>query len=260
MSQDGRGAFEAPTGLGKSLAALIPAISHAIVSKKRTVVATYTNVLAEQYWRKDLPLALSLFDLEFEPPRTQFLIGRQRYVCLMALDEHAPQLVDGFKTKADLGIETEFRERVPLPYRELSQLWPKVAAPPVCPGRLCPCYDDCFYYNARKKAEKAEIVITNHSVVIQDAILARASLEDEGTLGKYDFLILDEAHDFAQAATSGLEFELSEAKIAALQGISGRVEKAVAPLAQLMGDSGDLSIHCKSFHERLDRAQLNLKG
>ena len=56
------GAFEAPTGLGKSLAALIPAIAHGIVSGKRTVIATYTNVLAEQYWRKDLPLALSLFE------------------------------------------------------------------------------------------------------------------------------------------------------------------------------------------------------
>src|SRR2546423_1260894 len=56
------GAFEAPTGLGKSLAALIPAIAHAIVDKKRTVIATYTNVLAEQYWRQDLPLALSLFE------------------------------------------------------------------------------------------------------------------------------------------------------------------------------------------------------
>src|SRR3954453_18732661 len=58
------GAFEAPTGLGKSLAALIPAIAHAVVDGKRTVIATYTNVLAEQYWRQDLPLALSLFGIE----------------------------------------------------------------------------------------------------------------------------------------------------------------------------------------------------
>src|SRR5687768_357354 len=57
-----KGAFEAPTGLGKSLAALIPAIAHALESGKRTVVATYTNVLAEQYWRSDLPLALRLFE------------------------------------------------------------------------------------------------------------------------------------------------------------------------------------------------------
>lgn len=55
------GAFEAPTGLGKSFAALVPAIAHAIANEKRVVIATYTNVLTEQYWRKDLPFALSLF-------------------------------------------------------------------------------------------------------------------------------------------------------------------------------------------------------
>src|ERR1700722_14881453 len=61
ISEGSSGSFEAPTGLGKSLAALIPAIANAIVNHKRVVVATYTNVLAEQYWRNDLPLALSLF-------------------------------------------------------------------------------------------------------------------------------------------------------------------------------------------------------
>src|SRR5436853_5494566 len=103
------GAFEAPTGLGKSLAALIPAIAHAIVDNKRTVIATYTNVLAEQYWRQDLPLALSLFESDdqdinsklqtsklqtpklqtpklqtpkLQTPKVQFLIGRQRYSCV----------------------------------------------------------------------------------------------------------------------------------------------------------------------------------
>ena len=61
MIGDGRrGIFEAPTGLGKSLAALIPAIAHGIAEGKRVAIATYTNVLAEQYWNKDLPLALSL--------------------------------------------------------------------------------------------------------------------------------------------------------------------------------------------------------
>ncbi len=260
MGQDGRGAFEAPTGLGKSLAALIPAISHAIISKKRTVVATYTNVLAEQYWRKDLPLAMSLFEFEGEPPKTEFLIGRQRYVCLAALDEHAPDLLDNFQHVAELGIETEFRERIARSSRDLTQLWSKVSTPPVCPGRLCPAYEDCFYYNARKRAEKAQIVITNHSVVLTDAILARASVEDQGNLGKYDFLILDEAHDFAQAATNSLEFELSESKLSGLVGVAARMEKVLLPLADLMGDASELNGHCRGFRERIDRAQVDLKG
>ena len=108
IEQGENGAFEAPTGLGKSLAALIPAIAHAIVNKKRTVVATYTNVLAEQYWRNDLPLALSLFLEDGVQAssvaqagfllgiRSQMLMGRQKYVCLTAMDEQAPTLIDEY--------------------------------------------------------------------------------------------------------------------------------------------------------------------
>jgi ATP-dependent DNA helicase DinG len=75
------GCFEAPTGLGKSLATLVPAIAHSIAHQKRIAIGTYTNVLAEQYWRKDLPLALSLFEVEGTTidVKTEFLIGRQRY-------------------------------------------------------------------------------------------------------------------------------------------------------------------------------------
>jgi|GEM_PF-5329875 len=77
------GAFEAPTGLGKSLACLIPAIACAMALGKRVVIATYTNVLAEQYWRHDLPLALSLFepflaDLKGSSPISKVTRGRPR--------------------------------------------------------------------------------------------------------------------------------------------------------------------------------------
>ena len=133
IEQGTSGAFEAPTGLGKSLAALIPALVHA-KEGKRTVVATYTNVLAEQYWRKDLPLALSLLPEE-DRPKVAFLIGRQRYACLIAMDEVIPEEVDAFRHLAELGVETEFRNLVRRPLTQLSSLWPKVVVPPVCPGR-----------------------------------------------------------------------------------------------------------------------------
>ena len=209
------GLFEAPTGLGKSLAALIPAVAHAIHSKKRTVIATYTNVLAEQYWRKDLPLALSLFsELGFGPPKSQLLMGRQRYACLVAVAEQAPELLAPL-ANAEIGHETEFKRLASLPIRQVNQIWQRVVVPPVCQGRFCPEYSDCFYYSARRKAEAAEIVITNHSVVIQDALMKSAD-SGGGLLGDYDFLVVDEAHDFPAAAQNGLEFELTTANFRAL--------------------------------------------
>jgi ATP-dependent DNA helicase DinG len=253
------GAFEAPTGLGKSLAALIPAIAHAIVNGKRTVIATYTNVLAEQYWRQDLPLALSLFEeMGVELPKCQFLIGRQRYACLSAMQEFSPEIIDQFDGMVELGIETEFRQIFTRPQREMQMLWKQIATPPVCPGRLCPNYNSCYYYKARRQAERAALVITNHSVVIQDAIMARASEEEEGLLGSYDFLIVDEAHDFMQAATNGLEFELSGPKLSALLGIANRLEQSLTPLAQRIGDAAVWKHACEEFRQGIDRCQKDL--
>lgn len=258
------GAFEAPTGLGKSLAALIPAIAHAIAGERRTVIATYTNVLAEQYWRKDLPLALELFAgvPGIESVRAQLLMGRSRYACLAMVDEQAPEQVDILRRNGGMGTEGDFRRAVRKPARELTQLWQKVASPPVCPGRICPAYDDCFYYRARRSAEKAHVVITNHSVVIQDAILKRATEESDGDglFGQVDFLILDEAHDFPQAATNGLEFELSPTKLSSVAGVANRIEQALLPLAINVNAEPDWRRQVMNFREALDRANRDLSA
>lgn len=255
IEQGSTGLFEAPTGLGKSLAALIPAIANGIASDKRTVIATYTNVLADQYWRKDLPLALSLFT---EHVPTAFLIGRQRYACLLAMDEVMPNEVEGFSKEAELGIENEFRRLIRKPDREITKLWQQVQVPPVCPAKACPAYDDCFYYQARKKLEKAKVIITNHSVVIQDAASSDPEAEREGMLFKYDFLILDEAHDFPSAAINGLEFELSGTRLNSLKGIAGRLENLIIPLAQAQGEESEWRHKGDDLKKDIDQAQKEL--
>lgn len=257
ISEEGRGVFEAPTGLGKSLAALIPALAHAVIGKRRTVIATYTNVLAEQYWRKDLPMAQALFE-GGASVRAQLLMGRSRYACLAAMEEHIPEATDDFRRQAEIGHETDFRNLIRKNSRELNGLWQKVATPPVCPGRLCPAYEDCFYYSARRRAERAEIVITNHSVVIQDAMMKRSNPDSEGLLGAYDFLILDEAHDFLSAATNGLEFELSGPRLGSLIAISHRIESALLPIAQRNGEGFEWLQECTKFREAIDGCQKRL--
>jgi ATP-dependent DNA helicase DinG len=261
ISEKRSGAFEAPTGLGKSLAALIPAVAHALVSGKRTVIATYTNVLAEQYWRKDLPLALSLFE-DTTSIKAQFLIGRQRYACVAAMTELPQTSVQPFRTTAKLGIETELREGSRKFGRELTELWQKISAPPVCPARLCPHYHDCYYYTARRGAEKAHIVITNHSVVLQDALLKKASEGELSMLGEYDFLVLDEAHDFHQAALNSLEFELSESKLGLIAGISQRMQQSLQVVAFESGEMHVWNEICERFRAEIATAQktMSLQG
>lgn len=249
-------AFEAPTGLGKSLACLVPAIAHALIDGKRTIVATYTNVLAEQYWRDDLPLALNLFD--GDPPKTEFLIGRQRYACLAAMEEQKGEVQARFRREATLGIESELRALAGVQARDAAKLWPAMAAPAVCPARLCPHFNECFYYRARRSAERAAIVVTNHSVVMQDALLAQASGGELSLLGEYDYLILDEAHDFPQAALNALEFELSEAKLGQVAAIAAKMEHALLPIAAQSGAGEEWVQTCVAFLEALKRAQRDV--
>lgn len=250
------GAFEAPTGLGKSLAALIPAIAHAIDSGKRIVIATYTNVLAEQYWRKDLPLALSLFE---EPNiKTQFLIGRQRYACQAEINPMNADVLRPFQREAKLGIESEFRLLVDKPVRDQTKLWQEIVVPPVCPSRLCPLYHNCYYYKARRTAEKAHIVITNHSVVVQDARLKMVSKGEVGMLGQYDFLIIDEAHDFPGAAASALEFELSERAIGLMMALATKMETAVVETAVQAGEGKFWQALCEGFRVEFSKIQGDL--
>jgi len=209
---------EAPTGVGKSLAVLLPTIALVLSEKKRVVISTYTNVLAEQYWRKNLPFALSLFP---EAPSVALAMGRSRYACLdairgKALQQVRPELVRYLRewsAVAQEGVEAEldeFLRRKGVPLRFKQGVWEQIAAPPACRARVCPYYQSCFYYAARRRAAQASIVITNHAFVLTDAIVRQATDDKLSLLDDYDYLIVDEAHDLLDAAGSALEFDLDK--------------------------------------------------
>lgn len=269
-------AIEAPTGIGKSLACLIPALAHSL-NGKRTVIATYTNVLAEQYWTKDLPLAMSLFeDVQLPPPA--YLIGRSRYTCVTALRDATQGPASSVKldvdavrymvAKAKIGTEAEFKKimkEIGVSSRSLGSLWNASSAPAACPARACPDYDACFYYRARDAAQKAGLVITNHSVVIRHCTLQRPHEDDDedavesaGLLGTPDYIILDEAHDFAQAAASGLEFELSKSSLDLALTMARRIESHLFKQATLAHDSKTIGTAVAALESKLSKATVEL--
>lgn len=218
LQQGQTACIEAPTGVGKSLGALIPLIAWTLATDKRVVVSTYTNVLAEQYWRKDLPLALELFGEAGQLLRTQLVMGRSRYACIdriygresHTLEPTLQRFLREWVPLAQEGVESElapFLRRKGIPQSLLRDLWRQIATPPACRARTCPHYANCFYYRQRRAAANAQLIITNHSVVLTDALLKANGAE--GLLDEYDWLLVDEAHDLPEAARRALEFELS---------------------------------------------------
>lgn len=249
------GVFEAPTGLGKSLAALIPAIAHSLANEKRTVIATYTNVLAEQYLYKDLPLALSLFD---DKPETAFLIGRQRYACAAEIEAHAQDLRESYFEKAKIGIESEFRQITKIKGREAISAWRQISVPQICPARMCDFYGKCIYYKARRGAAKAGVVITNHSVVLMDA--AQGENAANPIFGNYDFLIVDEAHDLPQAAFSAFEFALDDARLSQVASVAAGLERVLRPRAAARKLERELAEAFVAFRRVIDSSKFDLSA
>lgn len=216
------GIVEAPTGVGKSLAALIPALARVVVCDERLIVATYTNVLAEQYWQKDLPLAIELLGDDGKRLTSELIMGKSRYACRerVAGEEVAQHkrsirtMVSEFVAFAVRGTETEFaafaRARG-VSADDARMVWPAVNVPPICSQRSCRDFVRCFYFNTRRSAGQADVVVTNHSVVLADAEMRQLTDGESSMLDEYDSLILDEAHDFPDSVRGAMEFSLDSA-------------------------------------------------
>ncbi len=206
---------EAGTGVGKSLAYLIPGILVACASRRPLVVSTHTIALQQQLLQKDIPLCRTLFEKTpelgaFADFKTALLMGRANYLCTTRLGR-------AIETKQDLFSEHEQDELLRIVewatttqtglLEELSptpspEIWEWVNADSnVCTTKRCGC-DACFYQRARALAAKAQVRIVNHSLLF--ALIgagAGPQREQRGILFPDDRVILDEAHLVPDTAT-----------------------------------------------------------
>lgn len=203
---------EAGTGVGKSLAYLLPAVHWAAVNDTTVVVSTATRNLQSQLMASDIPRALSTLA---EPGKFKvaLLKGRANYACLRAIgDFFAP----GFWTlaKEDQAEMAHFIEWLQnTPDGDLDQYEGFDRSLLNCPGeecggRRCPYYRKCFVFRARERAAEAHLVVANHALV-----LAEAFGDGGGILPPYGRLVADEAHNLADVATECLAREFSVAAL-----------------------------------------------
>jgi ATP-dependent DNA helicase DinG len=198
---------EAGTGVGKSLAYLIPALA----SGQRVVVATATKALQEQLLRSDVPVAASVCG---RTVRVELLKGRQNYLCRRQLQGFQPSLDAGGRDGAAFAAmeawlgSTETGDRAELLIEPSPALWAELAVgADRCSGRRCPFVSSCFAEAARARAAEAELVIVNHALYFADIA------SGGGVLPEHDAVVFDEAHRLEESAAGWLGGRISRATL-----------------------------------------------
>ncbi|MBP1949590.1 ATP-dependent DNA helicase DinG [Virgibacillus litoralis] len=193
--------IEAETGTGKTLAYLIPAIYEAVSEKKRIIISTYTTQLQSQLMDEEIPLIHKLVPIPF---KIALLKGKQHYISLekfeRALSSEQADNYDITLTKAMILVwltetVTGDIDEIQLPssgylfYRKVSTDTEGSIDP------TNPWFSRSYYQKARKKAQQADILITNHALLCTDMF------NDYQLLPSYDKAIIDEAHHLEETAS-----------------------------------------------------------
>lgn len=222
---------EAGTGVGKTLAYLVPAVT----SGRQTVVATGTRALMDQVYGKDVPFLAEVLESPFS---SAVLKGRSNYLCIRRLREARDQLalfdagdrdllgrVRAWSRRTNIGDVAELAD---LP--EGAGVVRRVtASADDCAGRACPDHADCFLYRARARALKADLVITNHHLLLADLAMSE---EPGGTILPADAnLIIDEAHGLEDVATDLFGRTVSGGSLAELAREAVRLAASADPTA-----------------------------
>ena len=209
FNDDGISVIEAPTGIGKTLAYLIPAIEWAVRNRERVVISTRTINLQEQIIFKDIPLLQRCLDDKFSAVLVK---GRHNYVCRRKIARVLSEmsLYDDDVTKdmlnalADWAEKTQDGSRSDLPFMPPRDLWERVCSEAdTCTGARCPSAKECFVLKARREVAKADLIIANHHILFSDIAVKReaGNWSALGVLPTYRRVILDEAHSVEDSAT-----------------------------------------------------------
>jgi len=190
---------EAGTGTGKTFAYLIPLI----LSGKKGIISTKTLNLQEQLISKDLRFLSDLKEFDYAIAK-----GRGNYLCLRRLnafrvsnDEEASE----YRRLTIWASETEKGDVEDYPDR--SFLWERVSSDPdACKGKKCSYYNQCFYFKARQRCGRVQVVVANHALISINAMLS----DDSKILPKAEVLIIDEGHALDSALSEQIGINLSK--------------------------------------------------
>ncbi|HOY85529.1 MAG TPA: helicase C-terminal domain-containing protein [Candidatus Syntrophosphaera sp.] len=261
-------AVEAGTGVGKSFAYLVPALAFAHRQKTKVVVSTNTKNLQEQLFFKDLPQLKAMLPLPF---KASLVKGRENYVCERRWEEFLMEQTRGvspYEAQALLNLfiwkmltlSGDVSENSSFDRNRFSTVWRKICSDRyLCPGRKCPHATRCYVMNLRKHIETSSVVVTNHALLLADLQM------ENTTLGEYQYLVVDEAHNLMATASRNLGLELSHADLANLlnqlsqsyrRKSSGFLHQLEATLAKSIATEAardQIKLYCTNLADQITR-------
>ncbi len=223
-------AVEAGTGVGKSLAYLIPAILFAVAQKKKAIISTHTINLQEQLTEKDLPMLTGVLAALPEPVKFSYamLKGRANYLCTRRLQKAMQQSGNLFTSSEAEELQRIYEWSKTTKDGSLSdfsiepdgKVWSQVCSERgLCSPKTCGHqsdfardHDTCFFQRVRNRILSADVVILNHTLFF--TLLGGVDEEMEGgILFKNDFVIFDEAHTMESVASRHIGLSVSSGQV-----------------------------------------------
>ena len=224
--------IQAPTGTGKSIALLVPALYHSVHHAKRAIYVTANIALQEQLITKDLPGLQEALPWSFNFALAK---GINNYLCNRAFEKNAGEI--GFLGLGDAEADKQWSKVVQWAKRtELGdfselpfELHPKVrlkiaTTADDCVGKTCKQYEGCHGIRSRRAIQRAHIVVTNYHLFCADLQIRIAG--GDGVLPAHDTILLDELHAAGDIARDFLGFRIT----------LGAIRWAVRPLAGMGKD------------------------
>ncbi|GGH67406.1 ATP-dependent DNA helicase DinG [Comamonas phosphati] len=262
---------QAGTGVGKSLAYSIPAISMALSRGTRVLISTATVALQEQLVNKDLPALAQQLD---QPFKFALAKGRGRFVCKLKLERLA-STGEAQDEMDDLFGEEEAQARTARPRHELEariqfyksmadalatqawngdrdmletppepEAWSPVAAESAsCTGKHCPAFSQCVYYERRKDLVAAQVIVANHDLLLS-SLGSKLLPELDNCL-----LVLDEAHHLPSTALDQFAGEMDLSRLTWIDKLASRALRVntVAEVEEL----ADVPKHAGQLRQQL---------
>lgn len=193
---------EAPTGVGKSLGALVPGFEHIKKTDEPIIVVTSSIILQEQYINKDIPLLEELYDFKVNPV---LIKGRNNYMCPKKVNDArngkmsvtTSEMVKECEAVLKWAFITGTGDKSELDFVPKYQVWGQFSCVDAneCTGKQCPFYSVCPYYRERNKVASSKLVVCNYHYFF-------TALESEANMlpPTAKLIIMDEGHEINSIA------------------------------------------------------------